>query len=259
MQEKHLKWLFLGVAIIAAGIFYLIWSDLGVGPKGVQKIKLAVVESPQAIGENTYLRLRQEIAQEWVIFFGISPEDERQVEALKSFIAAAGNDGRAFSKVFCERELIEKKNDFPCDELKMNDASDSMTLKVVEDLSGLVKQSRTENSTPPYLVVLPQSFSTHLISGNPINTWDLSFKTRFMSITLGQMAVAADQMQWLSPPCLGSERDREGTMDLACTIRRLSRAAQRKSLPVDQLAYQLVQQGNKDYLGLLSIRKPNQQ
>jgi hypothetical protein len=260
MQEKYLKWVLIGLLGLAGLAFYLIWDDLAIGPKSVQKIKIASVESPDAVGRQTYMRLRQEINQEWVIFFGVKPEDPRHFDAAKGFIAAAQADNRAFPKVFCEKELVEPQHSLPCVELEMNSSASNTTNELVADLIAKIKTPRQQSADgaqlpPPVLVLLPNVFSTHLIVGNPLFTWEKSFKTRFMSITLSDLAISPDQMASLQPPCLGSERDREGTVDLACTVRRLSRAAQRKAWPKDQLIYQLVQQGDKDYLGLMTLPK----
>ena len=257
MQDKALKWLLLVIGSVAGVIVYLIWNELRIAPKELPKIKLGPIENPQKVGEQTYLRLRQEIASEWVVFLGYDHKDPRQFEAVRAFIEAANSDGRPFSEIFCESKLLDKPDPSFCTEFQMNNGADSATQNIITDLVTLVRKPRTDAEradTHPQLSIVPQVYSSHLISQNPLSTWEKTFKNKFMAITLAQMAVHPNDIPKLSPPCVGSEKDMSGTLDMACIILRLSRLAARKQWPQGQLLYQLVMSGEKDYLGLLSVK-----
>lgn len=241
MSEKSMKWVLIGLVGAAVAAMALIWQDLGVGPKGVPKIKPFRVEAPEIIGEHTYLRLREEIAREPVLFLGLDGEDPRQVQALRGFIAAAEKDGRPFARTACQKGLLPATAGIDCEPMELAQPTDS------------IRQWLPQYKGSVALLVVPMSYASHLITGGPMYQMEELWKRAFMAISWVQMATQPDQMARLRPPCLGTERDRDGGGDLACVIRRLSRAVHKKKFSKQDLVYQLVMQGEKDYLGLISL------
>jgi hypothetical protein len=106
------------------------------------------------------------------------------------------------------------------------------------------------------LVYLPSIFSTHLLKGNVINRLEASTGQTFLTITASPLALKSDQEFLVDPPCVGVERDANGTADLGCVVLQSSRRTYRKKLPTDRFVAIMNSPHREDYL--LMVASPGQ-
>ncbi len=253
---KNLKWIWIVIAGVVAGLALVLVKMGAVAPKSLPLIKPTQFHQAGDIGKNTYRRLRQEIGQQKILIFGIATENLRHSQALEGFLAEAASEDRPFVEVWCEKGVLpdEQSTKLKCLSFEMNDPTNAGTSKLLKQLDispAFESDGRVTGGT--ILLIVPQLYSTHLLPINPIKSWEESIGQKLMSITLAGMAVRFEQMGKLDPICLGSERDQHGVMDLGCTMRRYSQNMIRKPWPAGTLVYQLLLEGEKDYLGLISV------
>jgi hypothetical protein len=213
-------------------------------------------EKPEEIGVVIFRRFYAPLEAEKVVVFGTPTQPEWHAEVLRGFLKAAAAEKRAYDVIVAEPQMpplntvdITSSTGVPVEMIMvpMNSEDPAEFLNKVQALTTQGKR---------VLVYTASVFSTHTLLANPLNRLEKDIGQRIFSITTAPLAVRPDQEFLIDPPCVGMERDTNGTSDLGCSILRASRATYRKALPNDKYAAVMTQESPNDYL--LMIAAPGQ-
>lgn len=238
------------LAILTAGIFLVL--KFGTKPQPVQIMKPSYFSKTEEIGATIYRRFYAPITERSVVFLGIPPQPAWHQGVVRGVLLAAGVEKHPFDAVILE-EGMPDLNLFNASSVEVvRVATNSATLSELMDLLKLYKSQNKK-----VLVVVPSTFSTHLLQGNLVNRIEKISGEPVFSITSTQLALHPNQEILVSPPCVGMARDNSGTATLGCAVLSASRRLYRKDLKNDR--YVAIMEQNGAFLDyLLMIAAPNQ-
>lgn len=232
-------------AIIAVGLVLVLKT---VKPQPVEILKPSLFERPDEIGAVIFRRFYAPLESEKIVVFGAPTAPEWHLDIVRGFLKVAAAEKRPFDVIVAEPQMpplntseLLTSQGAPI-EVILAPMNAEIPAEFIDRVQALADQGKR------VLVYTAGVFSSHLLKANPLNRLEKMTGKKFFSITSAPLAVRPDQEFLVDPPCVGMERDANGTADLGCAILQASRATYRKNLPDDKFVSMLNQQGVNDYL-----------
>ena len=165
------------------------------------------------------------IEQEKLVVFGVPPQPSWQREIVRGFLQAAAAQGRPFDVVLEESEMPE---------LDLTGISVAQIVKIqsnTETQASLIDALQAAKASGKRVLLYTAGvFSSHLLKQNPLNRAEAAMGgKKFFSITSTPLAINPSEEFLVDPPCVGNERDEQGTAALGCEILRAGREQYRKN------------------------------
>ncbi len=267
MKDRFL-WLYTGVVFLVTIIALLGMMREHSNPEPIPIMKPSYFKSAAEIGATVYRHFYAPIEQEKLVVFGVPPQPEWQREIVRGFLQAAAAQGRPFDVVLEEGEMPD---------LDLTGIPVAQVLKVqsnTDTQATLIDALHAAKASGKRVLFYTAGvFSSHLLKENPLNRVEnLLGGKKFFSITSTPLALNPSDEFLVDPPCVGHERDEQGTSALGCEILRSGReqyARNRKSAKSHQeknhedlyrTHFTAIMQQNKiDNDFLLMTAYPNQQ
>lgn len=235
----------LVLAIVAGGIAMLL--KFGYEPTPVSIMSPSTFDRPDQIGQALVRRFYSPIAQDKVVVFGIPPQPDWQREIVRGFMIAAAHENVPFEVLLAEEQMPPLDvHDFPGIEVQtvlMNVGGSSEFIHRLRSLRASGKR---------ILVYTASTFSSHILNDTPIQRYERETGEHLVSISAGPLALRSDQEQLIDPPCVGSERDRDGVAPLGCAFLKAGRGYYRKHLAQDHYVAIMNSPLPEDYLLMTS-------
>lgn len=245
---KKLYALFV-VATIVVGVFMTL--KFGHRPPPVGIMKPSFFSDAEEIGAVIYRRFYVPIEQKKLVVFGVPPQPQWHQDIVRGFIKAAAAEKRPFEVLLMEPDMPALDlNGLPPIEVKQV----QMNTEMMAEFGDAVRAARSSGRRT--LVFTASVFSTHLLKGNPITRFEHLTGDKLFTITSAPLVLRPDQEFMVDPPCVGAERDANGTADLGCAILMAGRLLYRKDLAQDRFV-SIMQQNQEngaadDYLLMTS-------
>jgi hypothetical protein len=221
-------------------------------PQAAEIMKPSVFAQPDEIGAVVYRRFYAPLESQKVVIFGVPPQPPWHQKVLLGFLKVAQAEKRPYDAIIMQPEMppldvsgLQRADGSPIDVVQapMNDTAQAQLLDAI--------RSRRQ-AGQRVLVYTPSVFSTHLLPANPLQRLEKQTGEHFFSITTGPLVLQPVQEFLIDPPCVGSERDQNGTAPLGCAFLQSSRGTYRKHVAQDQYVAIMNQQGVDDYLLMIS-------
>jgi len=252
MKKLHFAlYVALIVAMMTAGIFLIL--KFGVKPQPVGIMKPSFFSKPEEIGAVVYRRFYVDIDTKKLVVFGVPPQPDWNLAVVRGFLREAQALQRPFDVLITESAMP------PLDLTGLPSPLETISIEMNSPTqSDLIDQLKAYHAAGKRVLLYTASvFSTHLLQGNPINRLEKMTGESYFAITSAPLSLHPDQEFLVDPPCLGSERDTQGTSDLGCAVLMAGRRFYRKHIDQSRFVAIMQKQGAvEDYL--LMISSPGQ-
>lgn len=249
--QKWFKRLYIPflLLIVTAGMLTVLKA--GYTPPPVKMMKPSFFDKTEEIGAVVFRRAFPAVETQAVVAFGIPPQPDWHQGIVRGFLKAAAAENRPFAAIISEEQMpkLNLEGFSGLEEVVVPTNSQTQS-----ELVDALKKFAAEKKR--VLLYMPSVFSTHMISGNPIERLEKTLGTRVVSFTSGPLSLRNEQEYLVDPPCVGSERDSNGTSTLGCTILQSGRGYYRKKVPQDRWVAIMNSPKPDDYLVMAST--PNQ-
>lgn len=239
------------IYVVGIVSFLLITTALiikfGVGPKPVGIIKPSFFEHPREIGAVTYRRLYDPLGRQELVAMGVSPEVVEHRAVIEGFLATAQAEKRPIEVVFEEERLAPLEVPAGTEVVKFNFGQNEALL--AEQIRAYTKNGKR------VLLYSANILTSHLVKGNPIHRLGQAWGKPVYSISMMGIGLRREQEFKPDPPCVGSERDGQGTANLGCAALLKGRTLFRKKLDTTRLIALMDQRGLVDFLLFVSLPK----
>lgn len=240
-------WLYaLGVlTLMTVGIFCIL--KFGYEPVPEMVLKPSKFASAEEIGAAILRRFYAPVREEKVIQIGIPSQPEWYQGFVRGFLTTAAAEKAPFDVLLVESQLPAfNLVGAPPIDLQTFDSNSSTQAEMIDRLREL-------RATGKHVLLLTSSvYSSHLLPGNPTDRYEKSTGEHLFSITAGPLALGASEEYRVTPPCLGSERDKSGTSALGCAILKASRGYYSKMIKNDRFVAIMNKPAMDDYLLMIS-------
>lgn len=235
----------VGIVLLLLGASVLVFK-FGVGPKPVGIIKPSFFENAREIGAVTYRRLYDPLGRQDLVAFGVTPDVPEHKAVVEGFLATALVENRPIEVVFQEDRLPQVDVPLGTEVVKFR----------FENEAALAEQIRARTQAGKRVLIYTTNiFSSHLVKGNPIHRLEQYWGKPVYAISTVGIAVRRGQQFTPDPPCVGSERDGQGTAGLGCAAVLKGRTLYRKKLDPTRLIALMDQRGISDFLLFVNIPK----
>ncbi|MCM2282286.1 MAG: hypothetical protein NDI61_10625 [Bdellovibrionaceae bacterium] len=231
------------VFILLVGIALVL--RFGVGPRPIGMIKPSFFDHPQEIGAVTYRRLYDPLGRQNLVAVGVSPDIPEHRAVVEGFLLTAAAEKRPIEVVFQEEQLppIAVPPGTQVVTFRFNDREDVIAERIREFTSAGKR----------VLLYSANILTSHLVKGNTIHRFEQAWGQPVYSISMVGISVRRDHQVKLDPPCVGSERDGQGTASLGCAAMAKGRTLFRKKLDNSRLIALMDQHGVADFVLFVSI------
>jgi hypothetical protein len=208
---KYLYIAFVSLITIAA----LVWViQLGIQGKPIVKIKLSEFKSSNEVAESTLMRLRQELKDHSIVFFGLDPEEPEHFLIWAHLVKQAQEPGWRFDEVYVEKDLSVPTNLIP--EMKRIDVKEKEAEFKSLWASDAYRGKRVA-------VIVPHIYASQLIQNNPVQRMKVAPEDgKILSISLVPLAGTPRDPELERLPCAAEGSDYTGKSPLGCAIRNKS-------------------------------------
>lgn len=266
-MPKYTKYgMLFGFLVVVIGV--LSTMHYGYRPAPTQVMKPSFFDSAQEVGVVALKRFYAQLAAEHLVVIGLPTNRDWSTDFVSGFLLAAQQNSRTYTRV-----LIEEKMSTETKTAIRKLVSNVVELNTNTDtLAGLIDALRdAEKSGDRVLLVVPNIYSTHLLAGNMMTRLeDILFSeirqknegriVSLFSLTVGPLALEANQEKEIDPVCMGSERDGSGTVELGCAIIQAGRFFYRKRIldkePRARERFIAMMQSSRPNDYLLLVREP---
>jgi hypothetical protein len=233
--------------LVTIGVFSLL--RFGYEPAPVLVMSPSQFDSPEQIGVVMLRRFYSPVAQKQLIAFGVPPRPDWHREILMGFLKAAQADKVPFEVIIAEEQMpaLNLSNLPPIAVVSV--PTNTPTLSELVDA---VNQNRGKR----VLLYLPSIFSSHVFAVNTMSRLEQMLQVHVLSISTAPLALRPDQEYRIDPPCLGSERDHNGTSDFGCQVLKAGRMYYRKK--VNQTRWVAISNMPRPEDYLLMVSEPGQ-
>lgn len=226
-------------------IFLIIFCVVGLGvtiyfsiqPRSVPKIKFSQVDSAERIGQAVFERLRLEIQGMPLLFFGVAPGHEEDMDLLNGFLAALPDASVKYDMILMDPNLSFKEKIVHQQELDLKSNLD----QTASAFQTLLDQGKR------VLVVVPHIYAVHQLKGNPISLLESQHQLLVHSFYIGKPVWSRDLEAKMEIPCITGE-DLLGTGLFGCSILQKSRTIYRKPKVPGKYIGLMDQTGARDYM-----------
>jgi len=231
--------------VIATGVAVLF--VVGREPHATIVMSPSMFGGPEQIGAALLIQLQNQITDQKVVAFGVPGQPDWQRAIVRGFLAAAAAEKIPFDVIIAEQRMPTLDiTDFSQTEMH----SIATNTKTQSEFVELMQAARSAGKR--VLIYTASVFTTHLINGNSIDRYEKLTGEKLLTISSGSLALRSNQEFLIDPPCLGSERDQNGTAALGCGLLHASRQVYRKYLPNERFVALLNSSRPNDYLLLVS-------
>lgn len=225
MKDRFL-WLYTGVVFLVTIIALLGMMREHSNPEPIPIMKPSYFKTASEIGTTVYRHFYAPIEQEKLVVFGVPPQPDWHREIVRGFLLGAAAQGRPFDLVLEESEMPE---------LNLTGITGAQVIKVqsnTETQAQLVDALQAAKASGKRVLLYTAGvFSSHLLKENPLNRVEHALGgKKFFSITSTPLALNSSEEFLVDPPCVGHERDAQGTAALGCEILRAGREQYRQNL-----------------------------
>lgn len=237
---KYLYWL-AAAFVIAVGIYFS--TQFSVQPQSISKISFAQVSTPEDFGKQVFEHLHEEVKKAPVVVLGVTPNQIEDLELWRGFFEANQAPDSKYDVIVVESML-------PYVEIFNN----GMHLQVKDEMPRLVEGIQKARAQGLRVaVIVPNIYSSQLISKNPVARLKEEFKIDITSFVVSKFPLTREQEEGFEPKCFdGGNVDPAGTSNLGCMIRNLARKTYRKKIEAGKYSGLMEQTGVKDYLILFN-------
>lgn len=232
--------------VMTSGIAMML--KFGYEPAPVAVMSPSIFDRPEQIGAALLRRFYSPVAQDKLVVLGIPPQPDWHRGVVQGFLAAAEAEKVPFDIILAEEQMPPLDlQSFPAIEVQK-------ILMNANAGSDFVTRLRSLHSTGKRILIYTASiFSTHLVLGNPIARYESMTGEHLLTITTGPLALRSDQEQLIDPPCVGSERDREGVAPLGCAFLKAGRGFYRKHFKQEKFVAMMNSPSPQDFLLMISF------
>lgn len=252
---KKIYWIFTALVFVSglgASLYF------GLKPRPVPKIKLSYLVSPEEMGHAIIQRLRLEVQNQEVLFFGIDPEVPSHRGVLNGFLESIRGTPLEYQTLVVESELpnveeviqIFRKNVGLSKEGEVKSRTFTK-MEIKSELPRLVEGLQKRNATERVLIIAPSIYATHTLPGNPMDILRQHYHLNLVSFTLANFPLSRDQEPTQNPPCV-TDDDKTGTGPFGCLIQNQARLGYRKAKKEGKYTGQMDQVGQFEYLVLFT-------
>jgi hypothetical protein len=212
-------------------------------PKDI--MKPSFFDRPEEVGAVVYRRLYGDMGQNDVVLFGVRPNDISHQKLVEGFLATSVQEKLPITVVFRESHL-----EVPA----VPPGTEVIDFEFNSDQSALTEKVRAQTAQGKrVLLYTANTLSSHLIKNNPVERFEAAWGKPVFTISSVDVALRREQEQPNDPPCVGSERDGQGTAALGCAALLKGRSFYRKNIDVSRIVALMDQRGEKDLLLYLSL------
>ena len=237
------------LVLVALGIIAIL--RFGYEPVPVKVMKPSYFDTAESVGETLYRRFYSPIEVYKVVVLGIAPQPDFHREIATGFLKAAAAQNKSFEVLITDAQM-------PPLDLAGVPAMEVIEVPLNTHTQGefIDKLREAKAKGKRTLIYTASIFSTHVLPGNVVDRYEKATGERLFSISTAPLALHPSQEYLVEPPCVGSERDANGTAPLGCTILKAGRGFYRKKLPQDRFVGIMVAPKPEDYL--LMVSSPGQ-
>jgi hypothetical protein len=240
-MKKYLAYTALGIVLVV-GMVYVAY--LGIQPRPIPLIKLSTFQNTVVASNSVLLRLRQNLQDNRILFWGIEPGKPHLTRVLKDFMAMNQDPSTAYPQVIVDAELDRLDSDIK--------ALPGERFEGKDDLPRLEEALRqAEQKQTRVLVILPAPYAATFLSGS----WGdqlTAHGIRLISILSVNFPRTREQEKEMSIPCDVADHDLSGTGKLGCQIAQTARLSYRKKFATGELVGLMNQISRNDYLFLMA-------
>lgn len=236
----------VGIALILMVSLGLVLR-FGIGPKPVGIIKPSFFDHPREIGAVTYRRLYDPLGRQNLVVFGVSPDVPEHRAVVEGFLLTAAAEHRPIEVIFQEEELTP---------IEVPPGAEVISFRFNEGEAALAERVRAYTDAGKRVLLYSANVLTsHLIKGTTIHRFEKYWGKPAYTISMVGISVRRERPMKLDPPCVGSERDGQGTAALGCAAMVKGRTLYRKKLDDSRLIALMDQRGYADFLLFVSVPK----
>lgn len=237
------KLLWSGLVLIAlVGMVVVLYYSLQ--PRPLDKIKLSVFDSPTVASNSLQLRLRQELINQNVLFWGLDPNQVLHWEILNEFLKTNADPQLKFSKV-----LVDSSSE-PTGRLNFAEAEIFDFTEAPEKLLSLIQISRSQNQR--LLIILPHVYASQKVPDSFAQVITQKYEIPANSVLFVQVPRRRDQENKASIACNVADGDVNGTGRLGCLILQKARSLYLKKMESGKVVGYLDQIGGAEFVFALA-------
>ena len=217
----------------------------GAGPQPISIMSASSFDRPEQIGAVIFKRFYDPLSRSSVAVFGAPPAPEFHARIAEGFLAAAAQEGKRYDVVLFEPALEPLQNiaGATLEPLEFNRVDGAEAASKIKSFDAQGKR---------VFVYTASTFSSHALAGNAIHALEKAYGEPLFSLTSGTLVLRATHEFLIDPPCVGLERDVNGTANLGCLMLTASRHTYRKMLPLEKWTSIVDQEAPADFLLLTS-------
>lgn len=238
-------YVFVILMIVTSGIAMIL--KFGYEPAPVKVMSPSFFDDAEQIGKALLRRFYSPVAQDKIVVFGLPPQPEFHRKVVLGFLAAAEAENVPFEVLVSEEQMppldISMFKGLEVVRIAMNGREGKDFIDLIRNLKSAGKR---------VFVYTASVFSSHLVADTPLDRYEKQTGEHLVTITSGPLALRSDQENMIDPPCVGSERDREGVAALGCAFLKSGRGFYRKHLSQEKFVAMMNSPKPADYLLMIS-------
>ncbi len=236
---KYISWVVLGVLLVSGLSISLYFSTQ---PRPIPKIRYSLFASPSELGTALTQRLRLEIKQANLIFFGIDPLKSDQYEIILGALELLRAEGGGIDVIVVDPNLPYKAKIPHQEEIELQAELDRFS-------EGITAASELGKKV---VVILPSIYGTTLLDNSPVSKYLASSKAQSLIFTISSFPTSQEEEKGMIYPCVPDQVDRLGTRNLGCMIVSKAKTLYRKKNSGSKRAGLVDQIGVSEYLVLFN-------
>jgi hypothetical protein len=236
---KNFSWVVLGILVVAGLVASLYFS---LQPRPIPKIRYSLFQSPKELGVALTQRLRLEIKQASVIFFGIDPSNLDQYQIVIGALELLRTEGEGIDVVVVDPNLTHKVEIPHQDEIELKLELERFS-EGIKTAKGLKKR---------VAMVLPAIYASTLLENSPVSKYLANERGTGLVFTMSRFPTNQAEESDLIYPCVPHQEDRVGARNLGCMIVSKAKTLYRKKNPAPKRAGLVDQVGLSEYLVLFN-------
>lgn len=245
------KWLYALIVLGMMTIGVAMILRFGYEPAPQMVMKPSFFNGPEDLGRVVYRRFYAPIEQTKLLVFGVPAKPDWHRGVVQGLLKAAADEGKPFERIVADPQMpVLDLNGLPLAEISVVPMNTDTQSEFREAIAMARKSGKRT------LVYVPGFFSTHLLPMNPMERYEKASGEHLFSITSAPLSLQPSEEFNVDPPCVGSERDANGTSKLGCAIMSASRGFYRKKIKADRYVAIMNSPRPDDYL--LMIAAPGQ-
>ncbi len=240
MQKRY-------IAAMAVFLGLNVWGILkfSQAPPPKDIMKPSFFDRPEEVGAVVYRRLYGDMGQNDVVIFGVRPNEVSHRRLVEGFLLTSVKENLPITVVFRETHL---------EALALPEGTEVVDFEFNTDQVVLTEKIRSYTAQGKRVLLYTANvLSSRLIKNNPSERFEAAWGKKVFTISSVDVALRREQEQPNDPPCVGSERDGQGTAALGCAALLKGRSFYRKNIDVSRIVALMDQRGEKDLLLYLSL------